>query len=58
MAIVPEVGGEEPSFKMGRDGNGGVVSPWSVPFFGLVERWILGGQKKMARNLDTVPPKI
>jgi hypothetical protein len=47
----------EQSFKMGHDRNGGVVSPWSVPFFGLVEHWILGGQKKLAGGLDTVPPK-
>jgi hypothetical protein len=46
MATVQEGGGAEPSFNMGRDGNGGVVSLWSVPFFGLVEHWILGGRKK------------
>jgi hypothetical protein len=46
MAIDQEGGGAEPSFKMGHDINGGVVSPWSVPSFGLVKRWILGGRKK------------
>jgi hypothetical protein len=42
---------------MGHDENGGVVSPWSIPFFDL---WSVGfwaaEKKKLARNLDTVPP--